>query len=212
MIFVTVGSQEPFDRLIGAVDEWARLRARGDVFAQIASSKLQPGHIEFTQFIEPSEFTRIMEEARLIVAHAGMGSIISALELGKPIVVMPRRADFRETRNDHQVATAERFGEQYRIIVALNEQDLPAKLDYALTLGDTDRIHAQASPRLIATIRAFLEGQPHPTEAAASTGGGADLARSSALTSLVLEPLNTSSKYANRSDGTAEEEDKLLLM
>jgi UDP-N-acetylglucosamine transferase subunit ALG13 len=211
MIFVTVGSQEPFDRLIGAVDEWARLRARGDVFAQIASSKLQPGHIEFTQFIEPSEFTRIMEEARLIVAHAGMGSIISALELGKPIVVMPRRGDFRETRNDHQVATAERFGEQNRIIVALNEQDLPAKLDYALTLGDTDRIHAQASPRLIATIRAFFEGRPHPTEAAASTDGGADLARSSALTSLVLEPLNTSSKYANRSDSTAGEQEKLLL-
>lgn len=194
MIFVTVGSQEPFDRLIDAVDEWARLRARGDVFAQIASSKLQPSHIEFTQFIEPSEFTRIMREARLIVAHAGMGSIISALELGKPIVVMPRRADFRETRNDHQVATAERFGEQNRIIVASDEEDLPAKLDYALTLGDTDRIHAEASPHLIATIRAFLEGRSHPTEAAVSTGGCADLASNSALTSLVLEPLDNSSK------------------
>jgi UDP-N-acetylglucosamine transferase subunit ALG13 len=212
MIFVTVGSQEPFDRLIVAVDEWARLHSRGDVFAQIASSKLRPGHIEFTQFLEPSEFTRIMEEASLIVAHAGMGSIITALELGKPIVVMPRRADFRETRNDHQVATAERFGEQNRIIVASDEQDLPAKLDYALTLGDTDRIHAQASPRLIATIRAFLEGRPHPTGAAVSTGGGADLARNSALTSLVLEPPDTSSKYANRSDVAAREEDKLLLM
>lgn len=212
MIFVTVGSQEPFDRLIGAVDEWARLRTRGDVFAQIASSRLQPRHIKFTQFIEPSEFTRIMEVASLIVAHAGMGSIISALELGKPIVVMPRRAEFRETRNDHQVATAERFGEQSRIVVASDEQDLPAKLDYALTLGDTDRIHAQASPRLIATIRAFLDGRPHHTEAVVSAGGGADLARNSALTSLVLEPLNTPSKSANRSDGTAREEDKLLLM
>ena len=212
MIFVTVGSQEPFDRLIDAVDEWARLRARGDVFAQIASSKLQPGHIKFTQFVEPSEFTRIMKEARLIVAHAGMGSIISALELGKPIVVMPRRADFRETRNDHQVATAERFGAQNGIIVASDEQDLPAKLDYALTLGDTDRIQAQASPRLIATIRAFLDGRPHPTEAAVSTGAGADLAINSALTSLALEPLNTPSKHANRTDGTAREEDKLLLM
>src|SRR5271156_3127815 len=156
MIFVTVGSQEPFDRLIGAGDQWARSRARSDVFAQIASSKLQPDHIKFTQFIDPSEFTRVMREARLIVAHAGMGSIISALELGKPIVVMPRRADLRETRNDHQVGTAERFGEQDRIIVAGDEQDLPAKLDYAVTLQDTERIHPQASPHLIATIRAFL--------------------------------------------------------
>ena len=160
MIFVTVGSQEPFDRLISAVDEWARLRALSDVFAQIASSTLHPRHIRFTQFVGPPEFNRIMGETRIIVAHAGMGSIISALELGKPIVVMPRRAEFRETRNDHQVATAERFGAQGRIIVAMDENELPVKLDHALTLGETDRIQAQASPHLIATIRNFLEGRP----------------------------------------------------
>jgi UDP-N-acetylglucosamine transferase subunit ALG13 len=160
MIFVTVGSQEPFDRLISAVDEWARLRARSDVFAQIASSTLHPRHIRFTQFVGPPEFNRIMGETRIIVALAGMGSIISALELGKPIVVMPRRAEFRETRNDHQVATAERFGAQGRIIVAMDENELPVKLDHALTLGETDRIQAQASPHLIATIRNFLEGRP----------------------------------------------------
>lgn len=164
MIFVTVGSQEPFDRLISAVDEWARSRSRTDVFAQIASSSFQPAHIPFTQFLEPPEFNRMMHEAHIIVAHAGMGSIISALELGKPIVVMPRRADFRETRNDHQVATAERFAEQGRIIVAADERELPASLDHALTLGDTDRIEAVASPLLIATIRSFLEGDPHETD------------------------------------------------
>lgn len=188
MIFVTVGSQEPFDRLIVAVDEWARSRERSDVFAQIASSKLRPGHIQFTQFVEPAQFKRIMQEARLIVAHAGMGSIISALELGKPIVVMPRRADFRETRNDHQVATAERFGEQDRIIVACDEQDLPAKLDYALTLRDTDPIHAQASPRLIATIRAFLEGRPQQSEPAVPAGEAEEQPGVFTLTSQLPEP------------------------
>jgi UDP-N-acetylglucosamine transferase subunit ALG13 len=168
VIFVTVGSQEPFDRLIRAVDKWAGLRGRSDVFAQIASSSFRPRRIEFTQFIEPEEFNRVMQEAQVIVAHAGMGSIISALELGKPIVVMPRRAEFRETRNDHQVATAERFGAQGRVMVANNEQDLPEKLDHALTLRDTDRIQAQASPRLIATIRAFLEGRPYQLDPATS--------------------------------------------
>lgn len=160
MIFVTVGSQEPFDRLIRAVDEWARSRARSDVFAQIASSTFHPQHIKFTHFLEPAEFNRVLQETRVIVAHAGMGSIISALELGKPIVIMPRRADFRETRNDHQVATAERFGAQGRIIVADDEKDLPEKLDHALTLGETEGIQAEASPRLITTIRNFLDGRP----------------------------------------------------
>ena len=44
-----------------------------------------------------------------------------------------------------------------RIIVADDEQQLPAKLDYALTLNERDRIDTQASPELLATIRAFLD-------------------------------------------------------
>jgi len=189
VIFVTVGSQEPFDRLIRAVDEWARLRGRSDVFAQIAGSTFRPQHIKFTGSIEPSEFNRVMQEAQIIVAHAGMGSIISALELGKPIVVMPRRAEFRETRNDHQVATAERFGAQGRVIVANNEQDLPEKLDHALTMRDTDRIEAQASPRLIATIRAFLDGRPCQLDPAGSVSASSDDAQAlnSAVASLLSE-------------------------
>ena len=53
-----------------------------------------------------------------------MGSIITALELGKRIIVMPRRADLGEHRSDHQVATAKRFAEQGRIEVAFNEREL----------------------------------------------------------------------------------------
>ncbi len=159
MIFVTVGSQEPFDRLIRTVDEWARVRARSDVFAQIGNSSFHPQHIRFTQFIEPSDFNRVIHEAHIVVAHAGVGSILSALELGKQIVVMPRRANLRETRNDHQVATAERFALQGRVIMATDERDLFSKLDYAITLGSALPITDQASGRLLGTIRAFLVGQ-----------------------------------------------------
>ena len=35
MIFVTVGTQLAFDRMIKAVDEWAGARGRTDVFAQV---------------------------------------------------------------------------------------------------------------------------------------------------------------------------------
>lgn len=158
MIFATVGSQEPFDRLIRAVDEWAAARGRTDVLAQIGGSTFQPRHVQFTKFMDPAEFGKVMREARLVVAHAGMGSIITSLELGKPIVVMPRRGELHETRNDHQVATAERFGAQGRIIVANDELELPQKLDMALRIGETARIDTQASPRLIATLLAFLQG------------------------------------------------------
>ncbi len=160
MIFVTVGSQEPFDRLIRAVDKWAAERGHRNVFAQIASGAYKPRHIEFADFMEPAEFKRRVAEASVIVAHAGMGSILTALELGKPIIVMPRREHLHETRSDHQFATSQRFGAQGRIIVAADERDLFARLDDANMLAGSEPISAQASPQLMQTIRAFLDGAP----------------------------------------------------
>jgi UDP-N-acetylglucosamine transferase subunit ALG13 len=164
VIFVTVGSQEAFDRMIRAVDEWAAKRGRSDVFAQIAAGAYKPEHIEFTDFMEPAEFKRRVAEASVVVAHAGMGTILTALEFGKPIVVLPRREHLHETRSDHQYATSKRFGSQGRVIVAESELELHAKLDAADSLAASERISSEASPELMATIRAFLNGDPQPVK------------------------------------------------
>ena len=68
-----------------------------------------------------------MLAADAVVAHAGIGTILGALELGKPTVVMPRRAALGEHRNDHQLATARRFSGP-GIAVALDEHELAAEL------------------------------------------------------------------------------------
>lgn len=156
MILVTVGSQAPFDRLISSVDRWAQSTGRSDVFAQIANGAYRPSYIRFTDFVPPQELKNLCAEAQVIVSHAGMGTIITALELGKPIVVLPRRECFRETRNDHQVAAAKYFGEQGRIVVAEDEHQIAEKIDLALTQRSSTRISSKASPRLLATIEAFL--------------------------------------------------------
>jgi UDP-N-acetylglucosamine transferase subunit ALG13 len=164
MIFVTVGSQMPFDRLIAAIDEWAGLRPCHTVFAQTAATSLRPRHMRTIPFMSPAEYSRALREANLIVGHAGMGTIISSFELGKQLVVMPRLGRLGETRNDHQVATAKHFAEQGRVIVASDETELAARLDYAVTLtGFAPPIEARASPRLLETIRAFLAESPIST-------------------------------------------------
>ncbi|MHB8754114.1 MAG: glycosyltransferase [Candidatus Acidiferrales bacterium] len=157
MIFVTVGTSLPFDRLVGAVDEWAGAHSRTDVFAQIGRSEYRPKHIEAVRFLDPPEFRRRIQLAAVVVAHAGMGAIITALEIGKPIVVMPRRAHLRETRSDHQVATAEQF-QQRGILVALNEQELLLKLDHIEMVSAVNQVKPQASQLLISTVRSFIGG------------------------------------------------------
>jgi UDP-N-acetylglucosamine transferase subunit ALG13 len=169
MIFVTVGSMASFDRLVTAVDDWASLHPQHEVLAQIANTTCLPRHIKFVHFMDPPEFTRTIAGAQVVVGHAGMGTIITALELGKQVVVMPRLAIRQETRNDHQVATAKQFGAQGRIIVATDEYDLPARLEQALILSETARICAEASPRLLKSLRGFLvEPSEKPVREAAT--------------------------------------------
>ena len=158
MIFVTVGAQMPFDRLVRTVDQWAGENGRDDVFAQIGQSEYHPSNIQWTNFLEPEEFKRKYEAAKVIVSHAGTGSIITALQLGKPILVMPRRANLRETRNDHQAATSEQFRRFDSVEVAWDENELIAKLEAIDNLHGSHRIESYASSELVKAIREFVDG------------------------------------------------------
>jgi UDP-N-acetylglucosamine transferase subunit ALG13 len=124
MIFVTVGSQMPFDRLIKAVDAWARDHREQAVEAQIGNSEFVPQFMACTKTLTPSEFAARMASASIIVAHAGMGTIISAAEFGKPMILLPRRGALRETRNDHQIATAKWLAAKPGISVAYDDSEL----------------------------------------------------------------------------------------
>ena len=156
MIFVTVGTQLAFDRLVEAVDVWAGAGEAREVFAQIGPGAYRPQHIAFEPFISPEECRERMLAADAIVAHAGMGTIISALELGKPLLVMPRQAALGEHRNDHQLATAERFGALGRLAVASDATALAAKLDELDALSAHERIGRYASDRLLTALSTFI--------------------------------------------------------
>lgn len=164
-ILVTVGTQLPFDRLIRAMDQWAGgpvAKANGaSIFAQIGPTSFRPVNMEFAQFIAADEFHRRVEVADLVVAHAGMGSIITALELGKPILVMPRKASLNEHRNEHQMATAVHFQEQGRINVAENEIKLIEKLSNLDKIRASGAISRFASPQLISVLKEFVVSGEH---------------------------------------------------
>lgn len=146
-----------FDRLIKAVDHWAAQTGRSDLFAQIGPSNFKPRHMEWTQELRPAEFRKRMMDATAIVAHAGMGTILNALELGKPLLVMPRRGDLRETRNNHQIATAKRFEEQGRLAVVYDESALSEKLDHLTLLKPSEPIDHRASSELLERLRNFVD-------------------------------------------------------
>lgn len=156
MIFVTVGHQMPFDRLVRAVDDWAEHAGCDDIFAQIGAAKYRPVNFPFVESMPPSDFMQKMRDASGIVAHAGTGTIIAALELGKPLLVMPRRSELGETRNDHQIPTAQRFAEAGCLLVAHDEDQLLARMEDLESFRPRAMIEHQASVELIARLRQFI--------------------------------------------------------
>lgn len=156
MIFVTVGTDGPFDRLIRTVDEWAGSTGREDVFAQIGETSLRPRFIQYVDFLEPPDFRRRFEESSLVVSHAGMGTILTALRYMKPLLVMPRRASSGEQRNEHQLATARRLLALGKIAVAFDEHELVQMLTSAGALAVREPIGPYAQPELIGAIHGFI--------------------------------------------------------
>lgn len=156
MIFVTVGTDLPFDRMIRVIDDWARVTGRSDLFAQIGEGGWAPRYMPFKEFLQPLDFSNIVQEASIIISHAGMGTILSALLHRKPILVMPKMAELGEHRNDHQVATARRMQQLRNVNVAFDENELRSRLEKLDELLLPKSVTECASNEIIDNVRKFI--------------------------------------------------------
>ncbi len=126
MIFLTVGTQFPFDRLVKSVDQAFDGRLiNEEIFAQIGETSYKPLNFESVVSLEKNVFDKRLREASSVISHAGMGTITMALKNHKPLLVMPRLKRYREHVNDHQVATARKFEELGHILAVYDAKDLP---------------------------------------------------------------------------------------
>ena len=155
MIFVITGTQLPFDRLIRMLDELAP-QLNEEIVAQVNGSGYLPHHINTVDLLPPDEFDRLFRQARLIVAHAGMGTILSALTTQKPIIVFPRIAALGEHRNEHQLATAAKMKEEGWCYVATDKDELESLLQKS-DLHPLRTSSGVASESLIQSLTEFIE-------------------------------------------------------
>ena len=177
MIFLTLGTHQPFDRLVRLVDAWCRDNPGVEVFGQITAPSrgaYEPKHFKWASHVSPHDYNTLVKQADFVVAHAGMGSIITALCASTPIVVFPRRADLMEQRNDHQLATAQRFKAVAGVTVAQDEAELFAAMD-ALAQGEVDMkgatLDAFAAPQLTDALRSAIHSSPKRRVRAVRLGG-----------------------------------------
>jgi UDP-N-acetylglucosamine transferase subunit ALG13 len=159
MIFVTTGTQAPFNRLIKAMDVIAGTLDGERVVAQASGVDFDVHHMEVVDFLAPDDFNSLFSEARLIISHAGMGSIISALTYAKPILVVPRRVSLGEHRNDHQMSTAKKMEKMGYVPVVYETKKLKERIDLILHQIDNTSAHqlnGLASESLIHSLKEFI--------------------------------------------------------
>jgi UDP-N-acetylglucosamine transferase subunit ALG13 len=129
LIFLTVGTQFPFDRLVKSVDKMISEDGfNEEIFAQIGESSYQPHNFRAVQFLEKSLYDKYIREASGIIGHGGIGTITTALEYNKPLLVMPRLKRYGEVVHDHQVAIVKRLELLGHILVAYDTTEIPTKI------------------------------------------------------------------------------------
>lgn len=156
MIFVTTGTQLAFPRLVAAMNGLAEdLGER--IVAQIGPDQTTYPALEIKTHLPPHRFETLVSEARVIVAHAGIGTVLTARRHGKPLILMARRHDLGEHRNDHQMATLAALAGRPGIYSAADAEALGA------LLKRRDLEPASATPgselaRLTAFVAGWIDG------------------------------------------------------
>lgn len=127
MIFVTVGTHEQqFNRLLKCIDKMVEEKKIMDkVIMQTGYSTYEPKYCEYSKLIGYEDMQRYIKEADIVVTHGGPASFIDPLAVGKIPIVVPRKKDFDEHVNNHQLEFAKEVEARMKnIIVAETDEDI----------------------------------------------------------------------------------------
>lgn len=130
MIFVTVGTHEqPFNRLVEYMDKWAEKHDE-EVIIQTGYSTYKPVNSKWKKLYSYNEMNELFKEARIVITHGGPSSFIIPIQLGKIPIVVPRKKEFNEHVNDHQLTFCKQVAERMEIICMIeNVEELSGAID-----------------------------------------------------------------------------------
>lgn len=129
-------------------------RLEPPVIAQTGNCEDWP-NLDIRKQMPTDQFERVFQAADIIVAHAGIGTILSAKKYQKPLIIVPRRASFEEHRNDHQLATARQMETRQGVNVAWQTSDIERFL-LADELVPLDPAPGPSHAGLVSSIRSFI--------------------------------------------------------
>ncbi|SET25707.1 UDP-N-acetylglucosamine transferase subunit ALG13 [Salinibacillus kushneri] len=118
MIFVILGTHElPFTRLLNEVE---RIKKSGflkdEIVVQSGNTKYNSHYMTLIPFMSYEEMDKLYNKARLIITHAGTGSVITGLKKSKKVIAAARLKKYGEHNDDHQLELVSVFEKQGHIL------------------------------------------------------------------------------------------------
>lgn len=121
MIFVTLGTHElPFTRILEYID---KADIDDEIIIQSGNTRFYSKKYKVIPFMTSQEFDSFVDKSDLVISHAGVGTIFSALRKNKKVITVPRLSKYREHNDDHQLEIAEKFSKEKYIINCLNYEE-----------------------------------------------------------------------------------------
>jgi UDP-N-acetylglucosamine--N-acetylmuramyl-(pentapeptide) pyrophosphoryl-undecaprenol N-acetylglucosamine transferase len=141
---VTVGTMEDYEfrRLIDRAR--AILPADAEILWQVGCTDVSDLPIVGHRLLPARNLQEAIEVADVVIAHAGCGSSVGALDAGKMPVLVPRRKEHGENVDDHQSLIGEELSKRELAIVR-SADDLSAE-DLRLAARSSVRRETQPAP------------------------------------------------------------------
>lgn len=151
MIFVTCGSSPiHFERMMHALEALPA----DQLIVQHGPTPPPPCATAY-DFLPFGGIVELMQKADLVVSHAGVGSIMCALQAGHVPIVFPRLERHGETVDDHQAELAVALAARGTVLVATTPEELRTAVASAPTRGNRRVLQGQG---LNAAVKAAIYG------------------------------------------------------
>lgn len=122
------------DEIAGKIDE--------KVIMQIGHTEYKPVNAEYFDFVDDfAKIEQLNRDARIVVSHAGAGSILTALNLRSPVIVVPRLKKYNEHMDDHQLEIADAMSSRNGVMTAYNIEDIDQLLQKTVTINQLSVKH-----------------------------------------------------------------------
>lgn len=152
MIFVTLGTQDkPFVRLLKMV---SAINSDEEIVVQAGYTEYHDERLKICSYFSKEEFQEYMSRADIVISHGGVGSLITALDMGKKVLVCPRLSCYGEHQNDHQQQIVDIFTAGHHVLELKDGCDINAELAKLAEFEPVPFVHNNAA--FVAKLRNYL--------------------------------------------------------